>query len=89
MNGIHYLYRAIGILVFQPVVDKLHVGWVGVGCVNQVQDKMDKSCTVGLARETKTDQGVEREGGITDPRCTIIPVSILSCRAAARIHLRG
>lgn len=34
---------------------------------------MDNNCTVGLTRETKTDQGIEREGGIANPRCPVIP----------------
>ena len=67
MNGIHYLYRTIGILVFQPVVDELHVGCGSAGYVNQVPDKMDNNCTVSLTRETKTKQGIEREGGIANP----------------------
>lgn len=54
------------------------------GYVKSSSGQMDNNCTVCLTRETKTNQGIEREGGITNPRRPVIPVSSLSCREAAR-----
>jgi hypothetical protein len=33
VNGIHYLQRTVGVLVFQSVVDELHVGLEKAGFV--------------------------------------------------------
>ena len=91
MDGIHYLQRAVGILVFQSVVDKLHVGLARVGQVRSGSKQVDSDCTISLMRETKPNQGVKCKGGITNPRRSVVPVLILSHGEPVRneLHVRN
>jgi hypothetical protein len=74
VDGIHYLQRTVGILVFQPVIDEFHVSCGKTGYVRLSFEEIGRKCTICLMREPKTKQGVKREGGIANPRGSVIPV---------------
>lgn len=89
MDGIHYLQRPVGILVFQSVMDELHVGLGRARSVRSSSRQIGSEYTIRLMREAKPNQGVKCKGGIANPRGSVIPASSLSCRAIAHLATIG
>ena len=69
MDGIHNLERPVRVPALKPLEDKIHVGCV-ITCQSDVPgaNVYEEMLTICLLSKPKPNEGVQREGRVSNPR---------------------